>query len=338
MANDVISLQKALVNTNRLSTNATPDEKVASFLAGKESVDIWPDHLSPDGGINHTNALLRATAALHKYKRGLKLLATVTSSPTIARDVLGALSCGRFKDTLHMAITAAQKSDIYNEKIVSRTHKYIWIGNAKVASRSLIAALLGVDPNAEIIRNRSIPDIYAVYPEAKNYYSFAFVRHPFYRAISFYLELRFAHQHYTEIFRPRKERNRQHIFQRFFGLAQVCSFDDYCRWLNTWYGSDSFADRHFLSQYLLIRLESNRLPNFVGRFENIQSDLSRIASHLDMPTPTLPRLNTMAGWQATPESLRIARATTTNLLTERNKILLRKRYADDFELSGYSSV
>ena len=338
MVDDAISRQKALVNTNRLRVNAPSGEKVASFLAGKESIDVWPNHLNPNGEVNHTNALLRATAALHKYKRGLKLLTRVTSSPTIARDVLGALSRGRFKDTLHMAITATQKSDIYNDKIVSRTHKYIWIGNAKVASRSLIAALLGVDPNAEIIRNRSIADIYAVYPEAKNYYSFTFVRHPFYRAISFYSELWSAHQHYTEIFRPRKERKRQHIFQRFFGLAQVRSFDDYCRWLNTWCGFDSFADRHFLSQYLSIRLESNRLPNFVGRFENIQSDLSHIASHLDMPTPTLPRLNTMIGWQATPESLRIARATTTNLLTERNKTLLRKRYADDFELGGYSSA
>ena len=315
-----------------------PDEKVASFLAGKESTDIWPDDLSPDGETNYTNALLRASAALRKYKRGLKFLTTVTSSPTAARDVIRALSYGRFKDVLHMAITAAQKLDIYDDKIVSRTHKYIWIGNAKVASRSLIAALLGVDPNAEIIRNRSMADIYAVYPEVKNYYSFTFVRHPFYRTLSLYLELWSARQHYTEMFRPRQERKRQHIFQRFFGLAQVRSFDDYCHWLNTWYGSDSFADRHFLSQHLLIRLDGNRLPNFVGRFENIQSDLSRIASHLDMPTPTLPRLNTMVGWRVTPESLRIARATTMNLLTERNKTLLRKRYADDFELGGYSSA
>ena len=338
MVDDAISRKKALVNTNRLNSNTPSDEKVASFLAGKESIYIWPDHLGPDDETNHTNALLRATAALHKYKRGLKFLTTVTSSPTIARDVIGALSCCRFKDTLHMAVTATQRLDIYNDKIVSRAHKYIWIGNTKVASRSLIAALLGVDPNAEIIRNRSMADIYAVYPEVKNYYSFTFVRHPFYRTLSLYLELWSARQHYTEMFRPRQERKRQHIFQRFFGLVQVRSFDDYCRWLNTWYGSDSFADRHFLSQHLLIRLDGNRLPDFVGRLENIQSDLSRIASHLDMPTPRLPRLNTMAGWQATPESLRIARATTMNLLTERNKTSLRKRYADDFELGDYSSA
>ena len=326
------------MNANRLDGSALPGEKVASFLAGKTSIEVWPDRLEQDDGGRFANAIFGTPTRIYRCRRGLRLLTSVALSPVIARDVTSALSCGAFRDAWHMTITAAQQPDVYNDKIVSRTYKYIWIGNAKVASRSLLAALLSTDPDAEIIRNRSMANICTLYPEVKDYYSFAFVRHPFRRALSFYSELQFAHQRYPQVFRLRKEKKRQDLFKRFFGLAEVHNFDDYCRWLNTWYGSDSFADRHFLSQHLLLRIDDGRLPDFIGRFENIESDLIRIARHLDMPAPVLPRLNSMAGWQTTPEALRTVQLTMSALLTEHNKALLRTRYANDFELGDYSWV
>ena len=326
------------MNANRPDGSALPGEKVASFLAGKASIEVWPDRLEQDGGRRLANAIVGTPARVYRYRRRLRLLTSVASSPVIARDVISALSCGAFKDALHMTITAAQQPNVPNEKIVSRTHRYIWIGNPKVASKSLLAALLSMDPNAEIIRNKSMADICILYPEVETYYSFAFVRHPFHRALSFYSELWFAYQRYPQVIRLRKEKKRQDLFKRFFGLAEVHNFDDYCQWLNTCYGSDSFADSHFLAQHLLLRLDDGRLPDFIGRFENIESDLTRIARHLDMPTPVLPRLNTMAGWQTTPEALRTAQLTMATLLTERNKALLRTRYANDFELGDYSSA
>ena len=338
MADDALPCQEGSMNTNQPDGSALPREKVASFLAGKASIEVWPDRLDQDGGGRLANAIFGTPARVYRYRRWLRLLTSISLSPVIDRDMISAFSCGALNDALHMTITAAQQPDVYNDKIVSRTYKYIWIGNPKVASRSLLAALLSTDPNAEIIRNKSMADICTLYPEAEDYYSFAFVRHPFRRALSFYSELRFAHQRYPQVFRLRKEKKRQDLFKRFFGLAEVHNFDDYCQWLNTWCGSDSFADRHFLSQHLLLRLDGGRLPDFIGRFENIESDLSRIARHLDMPTLVLPRLNTMAGWQPTPEALRTARLTMATLLTERNKALLRTRYANDFELGDYSSA
>lgn len=68
-----------------------------------------------------------------------------------------------------------------------------------------------------------------------------------------------------------------------------------CRWLNTPDGSDAFADRHILSQLVQIRMQSGHLPDFIGRFENINADLDRVAERLGLPTPALPMPNTVAG-------------------------------------------
>ena len=58
---------------------------------------------------------------------------------------------------------------------------------------------------------------------------------------------------------------------------------------------------------------------------------------LDMPTPELPMLNTMAGWRpSSSEAVRAARSEMSHLLTERNRALLTARYAADLEL--YRSV
>ena len=48
-------------------------------------------------------------------------------------------------------------------------------------------------------------------------------------------------------------------------------------------------------------------------------------------------MNTMAGWEATPDALKAARSAVMEAhLTERSKALLRTRYAEDFRLFGYS--
>ncbi len=276
---------------------------------------------------------------VRKQKRRLGRLARVGSrallTPAIAGDIVNALAHRELDRARSIAIHC-QQGNPTPELVVSRKYGFLCVSNAKVASRSMVAVLLGTDPNAEIIRNRSFSEVCARYPEVKSYYSFAFVRHPFDRAVSFHTELRHGHERYEGEVGARVERRSRHILNSHFGLAEATGFDDHCRWLNTPYGSDRFADRHFLSQHLCIRLGRNRLPDFVGRFENIQADLERVAAHVDMPIPMLPMLNTAAGWVTTPEAWRAARPKMVAQLTERNKALLEKRYAEDFKLFGYS--
>ena len=217
--------------------------------------------------------------------------------------------------------------------MISRRYRFVWISNEKVGSRSLIAALFGVDPDAEWTTNTSIADIHAMYPETRNYFSFAFIRNPFDRAISFHSHL----HHFRNVpFLHGGMEHRRHYFSRYHGPAETRHFDAYCEWLNSPYGSDQYAARIFRSQHLVIRMGRDRLPDFVGRLENFRADLDHVASQVGSPEPALPMLNTMAGWRTTPEALRAARSKAAVQLTDRNRALLRKRYEGDFMLGGYS--
>ena len=285
----------------------------------------------------------------------------------VAGDIADALSRGAFDDARRMARTALRAPDLGAEKILSRKHRCLWICTPKVASRSIMAALRSAIPDAEVILQMGLRDLFATRPETRDYYSFAFVRHPFHRTLSFYREVFFSPKIYADtyhryqgkeercVFDPvagrsvllnfplreaaspaGKAQKGRGLFELFYGLEETTSFDDVCRWLNTPYGSDAFAERHFLSQHVQIRLPDGRLPDFIGRLENLDADLRRVATHLGMPALPLPMLNTMAGWQPTPEALQSARETTEVGLSERNRALLKTRYAGDLDLFGYS--
>ena len=259
-------------------------------------------------------------------------MAAIVSSPLLVRDAAAAVSRGRFDEAARTARLAARTSGPRAEKVVSRRYRCLWLCNPKVASRSIMAALRGMDPDAEFIYGKSISDVCATHPEAGGYYSFAFVRHPFERALSLFAEMRFRNERFHGRHRRLKEERQRYFSDAFPGLGEIDGFDDFCRWLNTPYGSDAFADVHFLSQHVQIRLADGRLPDFVGRFENVDEDLRRVAARLGMPAPVLPMLNTRAGWRPPRQAVRAARAEMSGLLTDRNKALLRTRYAADLEL------
>ena len=281
----------------------------------------------------------------------------------IAKDVTDALSRGAVQDAWRMARTVRLRPALGAEKIISHKYGFLCLSVPKVASRSIKAALHNIDSKVEVVDGRSIYDLYTMHPRVKDYYSFAFIRHPFSRTLSWYWELFFTatvfaktyhlYRHkrnrsffdatagrlvwmrspLSELASPfRKEEKSRRSFARHYGLKETAGFEDVCRWLNTPYGSDAFADRHFLSQHVQIRLPVGRLPDFVGRFENINADLGRVAECLGMPAPALPMLNTMAGWQTSRSALEAARARREVQLSERSKALLRTRYAHDVEL------
>lgn len=297
------------------------------------------------------------------FRHGRNTLAALASNRIIARSVADALAHGAFADARRIVHTIRQRPDLGSEKVISRKYRFLFLCTPKAASRSLIAALRNADPEAEVVYHTPIGDVLAAYPEVEGYYSFAFIRHPFTRAFSWYWDMVFSRDVFARTYHPYrdkgdrsfydpvagrsvsfrlplrelaapswKEAMTRRLYERFYGLAEASGFDGVCRWLNTPYGSDAFANRHFLSQHLQIRVGAGRLPDFIGSFENIDTDLNLVAERLRLPSPALPMLNTMAGWQATPDVLKAARSDAEVHLTEQNKALLRTRYASDLEL------
>lgn len=268
--------------------------------------------------------------------RGCRQALAIAAKPDLAKEIAAAAARGRFAAATRMALTAARSPDLGAEKIISRRYRFIWLCVPKAASRSIMAALQAGAPDSELVTGRSAAELAALRPETRDYFSFAFVRNPCTRALSFYADLHFSHRRYAgAAARRRKKENAARFFKRFYGLAETGSFDAFCRWLGTPWASDAVADRHFLSQYLQLRLGGGRRLDFVGRFENLDADFAHVAGELGLPAPALPLLHTMAGWRATPAALQAARAALRPRLTEPNKALLRARYARDFELGGY---
>ena len=269
--------------------------------------------------------------------RRMRQLATISSRPRAALGVAALSLRGDFRRARVLAAAAARRPSFAAEKIVSRRFRFVWICVPKAASRSVIAALSAADPDAEIVK-KSLESIHRERPETAGYPSFAFVRHPFARALSLYAETRnFRERFHAERRRPKEERQR--FYERAFpGFAEIETFDDFCGWLASPYAADDFADVHFLSQRPQITAADGRPPDFVGTVENMDEDFRRAADLIGMPPTPPPTLNTMAGWEPdSPQALADARAEMGALLTERCQSLLAERYADDMALHRAAS-
>ena len=298
--------------STRWSRRRDPPARKRRLLSGRKTIDM-----------------------LARWRRRLAAVASMPPPREVARDIGDALSRGEWDAALGMVRTIGRPPDLAVGKFVSRKYRCLWLSNSKAASRTIKHMMRQADPCAEFF-DETIHDTYARRPEARCYCSFAFVRHPFTRALSFHSEIHFAHERSSDApFVRMKEAKRRRLFGRYPGLARTTDFEQYCRWLNTRYGSDAGGNRNFLSQHLLIRLDDGRLPDFIGRFEHLDADVHRLAARLGMPPTALPRLNTVIGHRPTPEALAAARSERAGLLTERSKALLRARYADDFRLLGF---
>ena len=236
----------------------------------------------------------------------------------VAAALVAAIEAGDDAAALALVSTAGRRPDLRAEKIVSRKYRYLWICNPKAASRSIVAALRAADPGARLIRNRTLEEVLAAHPEARDYFRFAFLRDPVERARSFW-----ADKHTL----ARTDRdNRRWFIDPWYGLSAGMGFEAFCRWLETPFGSDAFADRHWLSQHRQLRDGDGRLPDFLGRYERLDADWGALCDRLGLPARALPRLN------ARPEGPAEAPVGTDTAAR------LRRRYAEDCRLGGYDDA
>lgn len=244
------------------------------------------------------------------------------SATTAHRDVaallLATVGAGRLRTAIAMTQTVLRRPDLHAEKVVSHRYRFVWLCNPKVASRSMIEALLQADPAAELLVGQTLKDIFAARPEVRDYYSFAFIRDPCERAFSF-----FADKHGNLVRNGDPEAIRFFV-QPYHGVHEGMTFAEFCRWLNTPFGADAFADRHWLSQHLQIKLPDGSLPDFVGRYESLDDDWKTVTARLGLPQTVLPRRNSRQ------EAIR-----PEEHLTDETTVLLRRRYAEDLRLGRY---
>lgn len=271
------------------------------------------------------NPRLRLRLKLQLLFPALIALAPTARHRAAAVQLRSAWRERQLRDADRMAYLMLQGPDLRAEKMVSHRYRCLWICNPKVASRSIREALREIDPDIEYLEEKQLSDIFEGDPRVRDYFTFAFVRHPYPRAHSFYVD--------KYLNKPDEHR---FFIDPYPGASSGNDFDRVCEWLNTTWGSDAFADRHWLSQHCQIRLPDGRLPDFIGRHENMGADWRTVLEILGMPEQELPVLNTRVGWKPAPEEVAAARRDADSHFHSRNREQLRRRYADDFEILGYS--
>lgn len=205
--------------------------------------------------------------------------------------------------------------------IVSYKHKFIYIKTYKTASTS-IQILLGkycgendvltpIEPvttevgrlynklaknyegfyshmGAEEIQKRVGKDIW------NQYFKFTFERNPWDKAVSFY-----------------------HFFRKTKGLN--ISFD---KWIQEW-----IKGKTRVSNYNLYTIKGKIAVDFIGKYENLKSDLNFVLNKLELQFDELPREK--AGYRNDSKNYK-------SYYTEKTKKLIAKRNKKEIKLFGYN--
>ena len=181
----------------------------------------------------------------------------------------------------------------------------------KVASRSIRAALITrfSGQNAAAFDKERLGEFSEVHSEhisqqdirkkTPDAFIFSFVRHPYERILSCYK---------NKVSGPNIQKN---IFEC-HGVSRNDSFDVFVDKICEI--PDSESDRHFRSQSWFLMSGSECIADFVGKLESISSDWEVLRQRFDLPA--IPHRN--------------ATSKTIEVISDRNKQLIQRRYSDDF--------
>lgn len=187
--------------------------------------------------------------------------------------------------------------------------KCLFIHIPKAAGKSVGLALFDDDcPGHFMYRNYRNAD-----PRFfKNAFKFSFVRHPVKRFISAYRYLKSGGGSDTDL-----------LFSREV-LTKYSDINDFVEnWLNV---NTANSWIHFIPQHYFIFEKDKLMLDFLGRFENLESDFKTISLRIGA-SAKLPHVNKSA--------------TTTQdcvCLTDNSRVILENIYERDFELLGYSKT
>ena len=170
---------------------------------------------------------------------------------------------------------------------INHDKKLIYLSNSKVACSSIKASMYCLDEqedyrsvhrvaNAQKHYELSVP-----YDKYADYYKFTFVRNPFARLVSCYVNK--LHDDREKL---GKTMDRLYFSRYLFGYLNVD------KGFHNWAGRvcripDKYADRHFVGQsYLVHDAEGHMLVNHVFKFENLARDYEPIREKYDLaPLP-----------------------------------------------------
>lgn len=170
--------------------------------------------------------------------------------------------------------------------IISDKYKFIWIGIPKVATRSFITSLCRepkYDYGCEHIKI-SLDEL-EKRVDTSQYFIFTFVRNPWARIVSCYLnKIQNPSQGVIDV-----------IISKYDGIYSGMKWSEFVDFLiNHPNGGDSLGNPHWVSQSELLK-SPTPIEN-IFKLEQIQDVLPQITESLQMPPIEMEFLNTYKGW------------------------------------------
>jgi hypothetical protein len=220
--------------------------------------------------------------------------------------------------------------DPFCEKIISDKFRFIWVGIPKAATRSILTALYR-EPAVDVAGREVNDELASLLNQNQNYgeyFKFAFVRNPWARIVSSYI---------NKIQRFREETQR-HIIDRYSALRFKMPFEEFIRFLlEDPSGRDEGANRHWLSQHTFVSDKDGEfLVDFIGKIENIEHDFTLACHRIGLPEIHLPWLNSREGWKMNKQVMKQKDPFYyRRYYTSQTRELVRQRYSKDIELFEY---
>ncbi|NVJ48313.1 MAG: sulfotransferase family 2 domain-containing protein [Cytophagia bacterium] len=186
--------------------------------------------------------------------------------------------------------------------------KLAYIPIPKIAHTSIKRAIAKIPEDKKIkihqvpFKNVPLKDF-----DPREYYTFSFVRNPLMRLISLYE-------------RNVNEEYPQHLFHLYGNtFKHKMSFTDFVTEVCNI--PDNRADKHFRSQHWFLELEKDIVPDFIGRFENMESDWEILNKKYDLGS--IQKHNASS------------KVNIESYFTPKTLDLVLKRYQKDITLFGY---
>lgn len=201
--------------------------------------------------------------------------------------------------------------------IIVPEYKFIYYALAKTGSSSIkehISNLTKKNPDQLLMKRRQD---YLKFP---NYFKFTFVRNPWDRILSCYLNKIMKDPNF-------EDKNYAHGIARFLQPYRVfhggMSFKDFVKAISKI--DDKISNPHFRSQYyMLIDDQDKIIVDYVGKFESLSEDFKKVAARCGLPSSELPHINKTEN-----------RKNYTEYYDEETIRLVAERYKKDIELFGY---
>lgn len=221
---------------------------------------------------------------------------------------------------------------IKEENILLDKYKAIYFPIPKVACSSMkkfcadlleikTDHLIDLDEEIHYLKFPFIPNK-KIYKKYKNYFKFAFVRNPWHRTLSCYLNKIKSEKNYNKTPYTNGVFNGFIKFNKFWAGMSFREFVEAIAEIN-----DEQANNHFKSQYKFLEdAKGNWLPDFVGKIENMEKDFSFVCSKLNINKEKFILPHLMQTKNAKKYD---------SYFTDYEKKLIAKRYKKDIELFKY---